>query len=189
MDDNIVVQKLDWLVIYTKSRQEKKVYALLQKQSVESFLPLRRQRKKWSDRWKWIEIPLFSSYIFVKPDKQQKDRILQIDGIVRYLAFNGKLGLVRQNEIDFLRRVVDSDEKVEVVPDLFDKESEVVISKGYFKGFKGRFIHPDRAGKVAIRIEGIGYSVLISVSRDEVEPVRQVLLSDREHTRDLRLSI
>ncbi len=165
-----------WLVVYTKSRQEKKVHARLQQQTVETFLPLRRQRKKWSDRWKWIELPLFSSYVFVKPQKEQKDQILQIDGVVRYLTFNGKVGIVRQNEIDFLQRVVVSDEAVEVVPDLFEKESEVVISKGFFKGFRGKFLHHDRGGKVAIRLEGIGYSVVVGVSHDEVEPVRSVLI-------------
>ena len=140
----------NWLVIYTKSRQEKKVQAHLQRQLIESFLPLRRQRKKWSDRWKWVEAPLFSSYIFVRPELKIKDSLLQIDGVVRYLRFNGKLGVVRQSEIDFLRRVVVSDETIEVVPDLFEKDAEVVINKGYFQGFKGRYVHLDRGGKVAV---------------------------------------
>jgi transcription antitermination factor NusG len=172
MTDLVAKSDSNWLVIYTKSRQEKKVHAQLQKQSIETFLPLCRQRKKWSDRWKWIEVPLFPSYVFVRPDRHQKERVLMTEGVVRYLTFNGKLGVVRQNEIDFLQRVVISDEKVEVIPNLFEKESEVAITKGHFKGYRGRVVHGERSHKIAIQIEGIGYSVLISVSRDEVEPVR-----------------
>ena len=57
-----------WFVIYTRSRFEKKIYQELLKINIESYLPLQKKLKQWSDRKKWVEEPLFRSYIFVKID-------------------------------------------------------------------------------------------------------------------------
>ena len=56
----------NWFAVYTKPRSEKKLRSLLEKFSIESYLPLLRVKKKWSDRIKIIENPLFTSYLFVR---------------------------------------------------------------------------------------------------------------------------
>ena len=55
-----------WLVVYTKPRQEKKAAAALEKRGIGVYCPLKREKRKWSDRWKWVETPLFTSYVFVR---------------------------------------------------------------------------------------------------------------------------
>ena len=60
----------NWNVLYTRSRCEKKVAALLSKRGIENYCPLNRVVRKWSDRHKLIYEPLFSSYVFVRPNAE-----------------------------------------------------------------------------------------------------------------------
>ncbi len=55
-----------WIAAYTKPRHEKVAYDQLIDNGFTAYLPLLRQKRKWSDRKKWVEIPLFKSYVFVK---------------------------------------------------------------------------------------------------------------------------
>jgi transcription antitermination factor NusG len=67
-----------WYAIYTRPRWEKKVNGLLEAKGIESYCPLNRVRRKWSDRIKTIEEPLFKSYVFVKIAEETRLSILYI---------------------------------------------------------------------------------------------------------------
>ena len=57
-----------WIAVYTKSRHENTVKAELKKINFEVYLPLIRKKRRWSDRTKWVDFPLFKSYLFVKTE-------------------------------------------------------------------------------------------------------------------------
>ena len=88
--------RLAWNVLYTKSKTEKKVFERLSSLGIDVYCPCQRTLKKWSDRKKWVDEPVFKSYIFVKsPDSEsQKLQILNTPGVVRFLYW---LGQVNQN--------------------------------------------------------------------------------------------
>ena len=65
MSPNNLLQEPVWHAIYVHSRAEKKVHVELTLKGIESFLPLHRKLRQWSDRKKWVEIPLISGYVFV----------------------------------------------------------------------------------------------------------------------------
>ena len=65
--------QLPWLVIYTKPRQEKKLAERLQQAGYTVYCPTQRMKKRWSDRWKWIEQPLFTSHIFIQIDPERRE--------------------------------------------------------------------------------------------------------------------
>ena len=54
-----------WYAVYTKPRWEKKVFALLSEKGFTAYCPLHKVRKRWSDRYKVIEEPVFKSYVFI----------------------------------------------------------------------------------------------------------------------------
>ena len=56
----------NWIVVRSKPRSEKIAYAQLLEKGIEAYLPLLKERRKWSDRKKWVEFPLFSSYLFAR---------------------------------------------------------------------------------------------------------------------------
>ena len=85
------VSTLNWYAVYTKPRAEKKLKEALEKKSIQNFLPLITEKKKWSDRQKLISVPLFASYVFVKIDYSQDSlRVLQEPQVVQFVQYNGK---------------------------------------------------------------------------------------------------
>src|SRR5215470_16647273 len=88
-----------WYAIYTRPRWEKKVNSLLVEKGVESYCPLNKVRRKWSDRLKIVEEPLFKSYVFVKIDDREKTVVRMTDGVINFVYWNKKPAIVKEKEI------------------------------------------------------------------------------------------
>ena len=95
-----------WYALYTRSRHEKKVDYQLREKGIESYLPLQRVLRKWSDRKKWVEEPLFRCYVFVHVDPANRLRALQTFGVVRFVTFSDEPAVVRDDEIENIRRIL-----------------------------------------------------------------------------------
>jgi transcription antitermination factor NusG len=100
------MENVKWKVIYTSSRQEKKVAAFLEKMKVEHYLPLYKSLRFWKDRKKWVEFPLFNGYLFVKPSDNERDLLLQIPGVVRYIRYNAQDAEIPENQIFLIKEFV-----------------------------------------------------------------------------------
>ena len=61
-----------WVALYTNPRAEKKAESNLKETGFEVYLPLRKELHTWSDRKKWVEVPLLKSYIFAKITAKQQ---------------------------------------------------------------------------------------------------------------------
>ena len=80
-----------WKVIYCSSRQEKKVKIYLEQRGVIHYLPLINKLRIWSDRKKWVEMPLFNSYVFVHLEEKDRPLVFQSPGAVRFLFWLQKI--------------------------------------------------------------------------------------------------
>ncbi len=76
---------LNWYAVYTRPRWEKKVYNLLLERKMEAYCPMNKVRKQWSDRVKWVEEPLFKSYVFVKVAEEELTTVRMVNGIVNFV--------------------------------------------------------------------------------------------------------
>src|SRR6187402_1930352 len=93
-----------WYVVYTRPRWEKKVAYLLLAKGIEHYCPLNRVMKQWSDRKKVVLEPLFKGYIFVKLEEALKWDIKALDGIINFVYWLGKPALVKEDEINTIRK-------------------------------------------------------------------------------------
>ena len=100
-----------WYILQTRSRFEKKCFNLLSLQGISVFLPTQKVKRKWSDRIKEIEIPLFSGYIFIQFKEKDRYTILNTCGIVRFVSFCGVYASLNEKQIDTIRKL----EKLETV--------------------------------------------------------------------------
>jgi transcription antitermination factor NusG len=98
-----------WFAIYTNPRAERQARDRLMEAGVEVFLPLQKTYRIWSDRKKLIEVPLLSSYVFVKIIPKDFPKVYQVPGIVRFVTFEGQPASIPQNQIDNLRLLINSD--------------------------------------------------------------------------------
>ncbi|WP_249684772.1 UpxY family transcription antiterminator [Flavobacterium sp. CYK-55] len=94
---------MNWFVLYTKPRTEKKVAERLAQMGVEVYCPLVTTIKQWSDRKKKIQEPLLSSYVFVRLDEKERNLVFQVSGVVRYVYWLGRPAVVRDEEIEALQ--------------------------------------------------------------------------------------
>lgn len=130
-----------WMVIYTRPRWEKKVDRLLQEQGIESFCPVRNVENQWADRKKMVSLPLFNGYVFVKINEREECKVRYTMGVLNFIYYMGKPAIVRDNEIDKLKQIIDSYSNVEVVSlSEISKGDRVRIKSGLFHNQEGQII-------------------------------------------------
>ena len=153
---------MPWFVIYTKSRNEKKVAELLQKNGVEVFCPLVKLKKNWSDRTKIVETSLFNSYVFVNLSEKDRNVVFNVPGVIRYLFWLKKPAVVRDSEIESLKTILHE------TIDSFSIENyqigdTVKISEGVFKGLDG-VIEKQSNTKLHVILENVGIKITLQRS-------------------------
>jgi transcriptional antiterminator RfaH len=103
-----------WYPVYTHPRAEKKAHLALVSKGIETYLPITRQLKQWSDRKKWVDEPLIKSYLFVHITEHEQAEILMTKGISRFIYFGGKIASMPDRQIDDLRLLMTSALELEV---------------------------------------------------------------------------
>ena len=86
----LVKPEKGWYAIYTHSRAEKRVSDRLTEAGIETFLPLQKTLRQWSDRKKLVEKPLISSYVFVKVVPREFFTVRKTDGVVKFIMLAGQ---------------------------------------------------------------------------------------------------
>lgn len=95
-------------MLYVNVRHEKKVFSKMQELGIESYLPLVKKVKQWSDRKKTVEDPLFTGYLFVKLLPSELDKPRYVNGVVNYLSFEKRKAIVSEAEMDNLKYLTDN---------------------------------------------------------------------------------
>lgn len=127
--------KLKWYVLYTSPKAEKQVEQRIATEVEEVYLPLHLSPRKWSDRVKLVEIPLFPSYIFVKTYHAKLYDLVRLPGVSRILYFEGEPAVLRQTEIDAIRSFL---EIARGKACSFDVDDEVKVAIGPLAGTYGK---------------------------------------------------
>jgi transcriptional antiterminator RfaH len=153
-----------WYALYTRSRNEKKVHTQLLALGINSFLPMQKTLKQWSDRKKWVEEPLIRSYVFVCISEKEYFDVLNTPGAVRFIFFEGKVAVIPDWQINALKTILDSGEEFDVTDHSFETGEKVLITRGPFRDIPGELITFKGKRKVMIRIDHVGHSMLVTIS-------------------------
>jgi len=160
-----------WLVVYTKPRWEKKVNTSLVKKGIEAYCPLNKVRRKWSDRMKTIEEPLFKSYVFVKVEDAGMTEVRFVDGVLNYVYWNGKPAIVREEEIIEIKKFMSEYEDVEVSSIELKPADAVVLNAGVMMGATGRVMRMMGNNTVEVRIDSLGFILTAKFDKKTVSKV------------------
>ncbi|MEL1252622.1 UpxY family transcription antiterminator [Flavobacterium sp. DGU38] len=123
---------MNWYVVYTKPKWEKKVAEKLNEAGIESYCPLITQIKQWSDRKKKVEVPLFNSYVFVRLSDMERNSVFQVPGVVRYLFWLGKPAIVREEEIVEIKKSLSDTNISDVLVMPYKKGDKIKLDTGAF---------------------------------------------------------
>ncbi|MFY8091430.1 MAG: UpxY family transcription antiterminator [Chitinophagaceae bacterium] len=161
-----------WRVLYVKPRTEKKVNEILLDEKIETWCPMHKVAKQWSDRIKVVEEPIFKSYIFVNIFLEQADKVKHTQGVLNYVYYLGKPAVVREQEIEEIKKYLKLDKAVATLQDskTFNINDKVRISNGVFMN-KGGKVTKTGKKKVYVQIESLGTVMSIEFSTADVEVV------------------
>ena len=155
-----------WYAIYTRPRWEKKVNSVLHDMGIESYCPLNKVRRRWSDRIKTIEEPLFKSYIFIKIPEKQRTEVRMVTGVINFVYWNGKPATIKEREIDTIKRFLDEHENVQLQPMELKPNQQVHIISGIFMDRGAKVLEVGKKmAKVAIESLGCELVAYIEISK------------------------
>lgn len=163
------LSKAAWSVIITKPQFEKKVYKRFLENDIKTFLPLSRELRIWSDRKKWVEIPLFRGYVFVKITPQEHNRILRINGVVNFIRFGDSVAVVPEKQINTIRKFINYSPQIEVVNESINNGDYGIIKQGFLLETKVKFIRYQGKNRAIVKIESLGKSLLLNIQASHVE--------------------
>ena len=153
-----------WVAVYTRSRYEKKVADELSELGITVYLPLMKTLRQWSDRKRWVEVPLFNSYLFVNIELGNYRKILEAVGAVYVVKFEGQPAVVADSQIENLKALLDSSLNFEISCEEFLFGEHIEVTHGPLKGQKGTFVEYKGKKRVMMRIDAVGQSLLIDIS-------------------------
>lgn len=176
--DSLVIDSRDerfWHALYVRSRSEKKVLSQLEDNGFQAYLPLITQVKKWSDRKKKVEEPLFRSYVFVYSNEKEHIPILNVYGVIKFVTFEKQAVVVPENQILAIKKFVseyESGEEYKMRNNAELKEGQMVrIINGPMKGLVGKLDTIRNKRHLIVFIEVVGQYIPVHLPRAKVEPV------------------
>ena len=161
---------MKWYVIYTKARFEKAVSEKLALAGVDVYCPLLKMKKRWSDRWKWVEEPLFRSYCFVRVEDNERDKVFAVNGVVRYLYHCGKPAIVRDVEIELLKNWLSEFNHENIECSEFYAQDKVLLKSGPLMDQKAEVL--SKGGNyLMLRLETLGLQIKVDLRTNIVEKI------------------
>lgn len=152
-----------WFVLYTHSKCEFKVADSLSQMQIEYFLPTRKVLRKWSDRKKEMETPLFPGYIFIFAFESERQKSIELKQVSKCLSDFGKPAIVPEWQIKTLKKMLTEEKEFEIVDGLI-KGKEVEINSGVFSGYKGIVVDIENRNQLAISIEMLNRTVILHLN-------------------------
>ena len=167
-------QLYNWYAVYIRSRAEKKAQVELQLMNIETFLPTQRKLRQWSDRKKWVEMPLIPGYLFVRISRKEYDSVLQANNVVSYVRFEGTAAIIQDQQIDYLKLMLkQGDLDIEITRENFKPGQLVEVISGPLIGLKGKLQKIKGKNKVAIELDQLGCSALVEIVTEDIVSVKE----------------
>lgn len=159
----------DWHVLYVRSRFEKKISETLTKEGIENYLPLQKTLRQWKDRKKWVNVPLFNSYVFVRANPKTYYYCLKIYGSVKFVWFDGKPATIKNEEIELIKSICNSSYNYHSIELPIEIGQKVKIIRGAFRQYEGEVIQLNGKHKVLFRISNLPVSVVVQIPKNYLQ--------------------
>lgn len=159
--------KSGWYLIYTRPRHEKKVNARLSELNIQSFVPMRKELSVWHDRKKYIDKPLFPSYVFIYlNDMKEYYYGLDADGTLYYVKTGKQVARVSDTVVNSIRLATENVKQIEVSEQYFRPGRKLVISQGALTGLSCELVQYDSKEKLLVRVDLLKRNVLLTLPEE-----------------------
>jgi transcription antitermination factor NusG len=160
----------NWYAVQTRARHERVVVQRFQEKGLATFLPVYTEVRRWSDRWKSVELPLFSCYVFVKlvPTNENRLRVLCTDSVFDFVGTPRQGTPIPDDEIDAVRTILSERRNWETYPFLKIGQ-RVRIRSGALTGVEGVLVSRNGKRSVVVSVDAIQRSLAVRVEGYEIE--------------------
>lgn len=167
---------LSWFALTVKSRHERAVSEQLAACSLEAYVPIFRSMRRWSDRVKAIQVPLFPQYVFSRFPVERRLTVIAFPSVSSIVSFGGVPCSITQREIDTLKLLTSQD--YPLMPWPFVRMGQRVrVRQGPLFGLEGVLVREKAAYRVVVNVEMLERAVAVELERDLLEPVLSSRLS------------
>jgi transcription antitermination factor NusG len=167
-------QTQQWYAVYTRSRWEKKVSEILNKKGIVNYCPLNRVLRQWSDRKKVVHEPLFTSYVFVYINEKEQTQLRQTPGIINFVYWLKKPAVIRDVEIDMIRRFLHEHEHVQLEKTSVNVNDMVRVIGGPLMEQEGQVIAVKNK-TIRLVLPSLGYMMSAEVETANVEVISKTM--------------
>lgn len=154
-----------WYVIYTRHQQENKVVRHLEDKELNHYLPTVKKLRQWNNKPRFVQVPLFPSYVFVRLNEQKHyfDAVTDNTGFL-YFVKTGKMNArLDDNVISNIRLMLENGTEVESIAEPLEPGTSITIQKGPLAGLSGQVVQHNNRQKVLVRVELLNRSVLTTL--------------------------
>lgn len=167
----MIDQNYRWYPVYTRSRAEKKANEELNRKGIQTYLPLKKAVKQWSDRKKIVEEPLIKSYLFAYISAREYAEVLMTNGVAKFIYFSSQIASIPDQQIHDLKLLLATDADLELIDYDIKPGESVLIKAGPFKGIIAELVSVQNKQRIILRLQNMGYSININTSIAFVEPL------------------
>ena len=152
---------MNWFVIHTKPRFERKVEEKLLSFGIEAYCPTRKEIRLWSDRKKKIDVPVLPSMVLVRLEEKNANDVFNVNGVIRYMFWLGKRAIVRQKEVDVLKNYLKGNTIINQEIRKFSPGNRINLS-----GFNNEdgVIEKVSNNTVWVFLENLGYKIKLNLA-------------------------
>lgn len=161
-----------WRVLYVKPRSEKKTTDALIALGLDMYLPTQRLQRQWKDRKKWVEIPLFNGYIFIKIAEKDRNLPFQDRNVLKYVRIGSEYAHISDAEMERIRTISRSLTKVMIIEKTKKNAllgKQVRVTNGLLAGLEGEIVAEQNQTVLRIAIAGLGCLMQVEMSSADVE--------------------
>ena len=159
-----------WYALTARHQHERPVSTALDLRSLTTFVPLYLSRRRWSDRTRTIEMPLFPGYVFCRFTPNQRALAVSTPGVTGIVGFGGKAEPVPDHEVDDLMTIANSGLPVEPWT-LMKAGDEVMIDDGPLRGLRGRLLRDAGRHQLVVGVNLLQRAVAVTLTPDQAWPI------------------
>lgn len=158
----------NWKVLLVQSRYEFKVEEQFARFGIVHYLPKLKEKRRWSDRIKTLEVPTFPNYLFVYNGDGDRNDVFMARGVMHYVRFNNQDATLRPEDMDLLKRSSTMIQSSSLRPAGLLRGQEVEVCGGLLSGQRGLLV--DWVGKKAVqlRLETISMGFVVELPMDHI---------------------
>ncbi len=174
-------QQWPWFAIMARTGREKNATLLLENAGYECLLPVSKYTRRWSDRMKEVEVPLFPGYLFCRMDPQNRLPVLMTPGVIQIVGVGKSPIPVDEEEIAAIQRVVKNG--LSTMPWPYLQVGRVArIEEGPLRGMTGIIVRIKSGMKLVLSVSLLQRSVAVELDRSwvtSVHPAKPVAFQAR----------